>query len=77
MPIPIRTVTRTRTDKTTRIELDANALHRLLAAAGHDVPQDALIYFRVPGGADWSNTDIDIDGQHPVHICWTETTTSD
>jgi hypothetical protein len=26
------------------------------------------VFFSVPGGGDWSNTDIDIDSKCPIHI---------
>lgn len=38
------------------------------------IPPEAEIYFSVPGGGDWSNTDIDIDDQCPIKIKWTEVT---
>lgn len=32
------------------------------------------VFVRVPGGGDWSNTDLEIDDEHPVNIV-VETTT--
>ncbi len=37
---------------------------------GHKIPQDADIYIQVPGGADWSNTSLELS-EHPVQIEWT------
>lgn len=38
------------------------------------IPKDAEVFVRVPGGADWSNEDLDIDN-HPIQVQWTRTTT--
>lgn len=35
-------------------------------------PKNATVEFHVPGGADWSHTDIDINDDNPVIIHWTE-----
>jgi hypothetical protein len=32
------------------------------------LPKDCRVYFHVPGGGDWSNTDIDIAIKHPLHV---------
>lgn len=34
------------------------------------IPTDAAVFFDVPGGGDWSSTDIEIDEQHPIRIVW-------
>lgn len=48
------------------------ALNQELKANGSIVriPADATVEFHVPGGADWSDTEIKIDDQHPIHISW-------
>lgn len=51
-------------------EITAAGIIDLLRAAGHQVPDNALFYFSVPGGGDWSNTDIEIDTRHPVRFRW-------
>jgi len=28
-----------------------------------DIPEHAAFYFKVPGGGDWSNTDLDIEDE--------------
>lgn len=61
------------TTQTSDIEIDADGIRELLRAAGHEIPDDARIYFAVPGGADWSNTDIDIDKMHPLRVEWSTT----
>lgn len=33
------------------------------------------VTFDVPGGADWSNTTLEIDEEHPVTVTWTEVDT--
>lgn len=37
------------------------------------IPADASVNVRVPGGGDWSNTNLDLDGPHTLNISWTET----
>jgi hypothetical protein len=34
------------------------------------------VFVHVPGGGDWSNTDLDIDGDSPITIRWSQTTES-
>lgn len=70
------------TKKTTTVEhsvkLGAVDLFNMLRRAGVPVPvpdpatSDLRIYVRVPGGGDWSNTDLDISASNPVCIKWTE-----
>lgn len=48
-------------------ELDRPTLLALLRQAGHDVPDNAGIFVRVPGGGDWSNEQLDIDDA-PIQI---------
>ena len=38
------------------------------------VPERAEVLFPVPGGADWSSTDLDIFEAHPVIVKWYEVT---
>jgi hypothetical protein len=61
--------------ETCEIELNAVDVIELVRKAGHTVPASAAvrIYFAVPGGGDWSNTDIDIDDRNPVRIEWKTT----
>jgi len=35
------------------------------------------VYVRVPGGGDWSNTNLDVDEKCPILIEWTETSVID
>ena len=35
-----------------------------------DIPLSARVTFRVPGGGDWSNEIIDLDGGHAVDVQW-------
>lgn len=46
----------------------------LLKRAGKfdNVPDNASVTLRVPGGADWSNETLDIDKHTPVEIRWEE-----
>ena len=67
-------VTVVRTERCS-IELDEKIIRQLVQVAGAQIPEDAnvRIYFAVPGGGDWSNTEIDIDNQHPIYVEWTKT----
>lgn len=59
------------------VELDRDQLLEMLRAAGADLPEDVghvRIYFAVPGGGDWSNTDVDIDKSNPVRAEWSVVT---
>lgn len=57
--------------------VDRKALLDLLNSSGAGIPENAEIYFQVPGGADWSNTAIDIDAENPVRIEWSTSATTD
>lgn len=68
--------------RTGTLELDANDVLELLTRAGHIPPTPAAdtslrVYFAVPGGGDWSNTDIDISKEHPIYVGWKITVESD
>lgn len=56
------------------LRVDGDFLLHLLQAAGYLIPDHATVSFGVPGGGDWSNTDIDIDERHPVLVEWTNKT---
>jgi hypothetical protein len=32
--------------------------------------RDLEVFFEVPGGGDWSNAHIDIDGENPLMVRW-------
>jgi hypothetical protein len=36
------------------------------------IPEDAMAYVQVPGGGDWSNTDLQIDGDLPLIVEFTQ-----
>ena len=70
------------TTKTTTVQhsvkLGAGDILDMLRKAGVPVPDSAVasdlrITVRVPGGGDWSNTNIDISASNPVVIEWKET----
>lgn len=66
-----RTQVTTTTD--VRIELDADALLGVLKTA-FDLPDNAKLHVRVPGGGDWSNTDLSIgNGDEGVPLILTFT----
>lgn len=61
---------RVRTIATTRYEFNASDLRKAL-----DLPNNTAFHVRVPGGGDWSNTNLDIaesdHGQDPklIAVC--------
>ena len=67
------TVTKTTAKKVT-IEVDAVTLIEALRANGVKIPGDAKVYVTVPGGGDWSHTDLDIDDDAPLTIEYEEHT---
>jgi len=64
--------TTVRTETTRRVELGDVQILELLASRSIYVPKDATITVTVPGGGDWSNTDLDINDRCPVVVSWTE-----
>lgn len=70
-----KTVTVIRTEKRS-FEMNRGDIAAALRALGVALPKDPVevrIYFAVPGGGDWSNTDIDIDDKNPVRVEWQTT----
>jgi len=54
-----------------RVELAREDLLRLLAGDGVTVDRAAQIFVQVPGGGDWSGTDLEVSDGRPVVITWT------
>ena len=48
-----------------RTELDGNQLRKLLG-----IPANARVYVQIPGGGDYSNTDMDIDSGFKLKLVW-------
>ncbi len=57
------------------VELAGQEIVSLLKAAGYNVPKDANVTVRIPGGGDYSNCHLDIDYDCPVHVTWNVVTT--
>lgn len=57
-------------DTTCTINLDGSDIIHLLACSGMAVPRNASVEFSVPGGGDWSNTDIVIDESNPIVVSY-------
>jgi hypothetical protein len=38
----------------------------------YNIPDAASVFVHVPGGGDWSNTNLDIEHQTPLEIHWVE-----
>lgn len=57
------------------IRVSRHQLVQMLQRDGLDVvPDDAAVTVRVPGGGDYSNTDLDIDQDTDIKITWQEKT---
>lgn len=57
------------------VTLTATRIVELLRKDGVEIP-DSLslqVTVRVPGGGDWSNTNLDITSETPVTVEWKET----
>lgn len=76
MKIPVRRLTKTKTTRQNCVAIDDSHIRLFLESEGIFLPRDAVITFRVPGGADWSNTDVDVDADNPITISWKEVTDS-
>ena len=62
------------------INLTAEDICQLLRHAGYSLPSDIKsisVQFTVPGGGDWSNTDVPITASHPVHVSWSKIETEE
>lgn len=46
------------------IHITRQVLLDAVRASGIDIPEDAQVTFRVPGGGDYSNCDVDLDEDH-------------
>lgn len=57
------------------LELDRPKLLAILRQCGHEVPDNAGIFVKVPGGGDWSNEQLDIDDA-PIQIYFSNTVES-
>jgi hypothetical protein len=59
-----------RETRTVEYKLINDHIIGLLKAAGVTIPDNAevQVFFRVPGGGDWSNTDIDLDEDYPLTV---------
>lgn len=66
----ITIMTATTTEQKHSIELTGALLITLLREAGAAVPRDAAVTFHVPGGGDWSHTDVQICAENPIYIEW-------
>lgn len=78
-PQNAKTTTRTSIQRThtITITLTNTTLLALLRGKPHDIvsvipPLNAEVTVLVPGGDDWTNTELDIDEETPIQITWTE-----
>ena len=52
--------------QTTKIEVSNSTLLSLLRTKMPSIPATAKLYVRVPGGGDYSNTNLSLDEQHLI-----------
>lgn len=59
------------TTTTREIIIEKADLLRLLSSAGYDIPSSAYVFVEVPGGGDYSSTDLELIGSRGVKVRWT------
>ena len=61
----------------TRFELGILDLREYLETKGFkfDSSYDLRAFMAIPGGGDWSNTNLEVEPDHPIHIVVTNITT--
>lgn len=52
------------------LTLNKHELLEALRDGGCSIPANCEITVRVPGGGDWSNTNLDISANSPICITW-------
>jgi hypothetical protein len=56
------------------VEIDEVTLAKALRAIGICVPGDSTLYMTVPGGGDWSHSDIEVGRESALFLEYTEQT---
>jgi len=69
----IRVKKTTKTTNHHQLDIDNQLLIKLLQAQGEDVPDNAVVSVRVPGGGDWSNEDLFIGSDATIEVNWSTT----
>lgn len=73
MTVIVQAKTFTRRIITHQVTLDGTAIRELLRqGAGQRVPVSATVTVMIPRGGDYSGMKLDIDGDMPVIVHWTE-----
>lgn len=62
---------------TKTVQIDDQDIRNFLSAKGIVVPPDADVFVRVPGGGDYSNTNLEVTGGTPVQVTWQTTEVED
>lgn len=60
-------------ESTHTVKLRADEVIALLQKAGLKVSETAIVTVHVPGGGDWSNTNLYINSETPIEVTWTTT----
>ncbi len=74
--LPVSVSGTTVVTKTHTITLNREVIIDLLRKEGIEVGASVEIFVSVPGGGDWSNTDLDISASCPLIVRWTESESS-
>lgn len=62
---------RIETESTTTMLFTDAEICEALRKAGHKIPMEgAQVTFRVPGGGDWSNVNVEVNVDNPLTIAW-------
>ncbi len=70
MPVPNVNVETVKTTRT-HMEFERDDVLKALRSIWPAIPDDAEIFAEVPGGGDWSNTNLDIGCDTNIHVRWT------
>lgn len=71
MPAPtIKTTTLRTVKEEHELTLTNEELIVILQDKGYKIPQACEVFVTVPGGGDWSNTDLSVDARNPLRVTW-------
>lgn len=55
-----------------KVSVSGDDIIDLLRKDGFDIKLGASVTIHVPGGGDWSNTDLDVSLENKVEVRWTD-----
>lgn len=71
METTLKTTKEVETKTECRMELNKeDILEAVLCRFGAKIPSNAQVYVQVPGGGDWSYTNLEINSDTPIVVTW-------